>query len=244
MIDLESDHIQYNFSDSIQRLNEIISRSESDFKELDRIPARSELSFSNGFYVSCSALFVDIRYSSELTDIHKPRVLAKLYRAYISEVVAIMNGNPSCSEINVIGDGILGVFDTPDKSDIDGVFSTAARISSIVDILNYYYKKNGMEEITVGMGMSWGKALMVKAGYKGSGINDVIWMGEVVNDAFKLADYGNREKDDSEMMVSNVFHHNLNEDKKKLLERNAKRDCYHGDVVNGEMDKWYRTNCR
>jgi class 3 adenylate cyclase len=44
--------------------------------------------------------------------------------------------------------------------------------------------------IRSGIGMSYGRALMIKAGFNGSGINDVVYMGDVVNRASKLAGLG------------------------------------------------------
>ena len=35
---------------------------------------------------------------------------------------------------------------------------------------------------------------MIQAGYKGSGINEVIWMGDVVNDSAKLRHRGKLER--------------------------------------------------
>lgn len=141
-------------------------------------------------------------------------------------------------------DCVSGIFDTPSQTDIDSVFSTSAKVSSLIDILNYKLKVNKIREITVGIGAAWGRALMVKAGYKGSGINEVIWMGNVVNEASKLASYGNRENYDKEIMVSTAFHYNLNEANKKLLELNTIRNCYHGNVINTAMDAWYQQNCK
>jgi len=241
---MESNHIQYDLEDSVERMDEIISASDNSFQELKNIPSRDRLTFNNGFYTDCSALFVDIRKSSELTGKHTRPRLAKLYRTYISEVVAVMNGNPNCAEINVVGDCVSGIFDTPHKSDIDRTFSTAFSIASLIDIMNYKFKKNGFTELTIGIGLAYGRALMIKAGYKGSGINEVVWMGDVVNEASKLASYGNREYSDGEIMVSSSFQQNLKDENKKLLAWNSTRDCYHGDVVSVFMDKWYRQNCK
>lgn len=155
-----------------------------------------------------------------------------------------MNGNINCSEINIQGDSVWGIFDTPLKSDIDYTFGTAAQISSVIDTLNCKYKKKSIDPITVGIGMDYGRALMIKAGYIGSGINDVVWMGEVVNYASKLCSYGNKEWGDKEVMVSNVIQNNLNEHNQKLLEKNYNRNCYHGYVVNTEMDEWIKQNCK
>jgi class 3 adenylate cyclase len=240
---MESDHVEFKLEDSVSRINDIIMASDLTYEERKIIPSRNELTYTNGFYVLCSAIFVDIRESSDLTDFHRTKVLAKLYRAYISEVAAVMNGNVKCAEINVIGDCVSGIFDSPYKEDIDSVFSTSAMISSIIDIMNYRFKKNNMKEISVGIGMAYGRALMVKAGYKGSGISEVIWMGDVVNEASKLASYGNKESYDRETMVSSSIYTNLKESNQKLLELNLIRNCYHGDVINAAMNNWYKTNC-
>jgi class 3 adenylate cyclase len=236
--------IVYDYEKSFERIDNILESSENSFEELDSIPSRNKLTFTNGFYVNCSALFVDIRDSSSLPSKHNRPKLAKLYRSYISEVVAIMNGSIFCSEVNVVGDGILGIFATPTTLSIDHVFGTSAEISSLIDVLNCKFRKKSISEIVVGIGMSYGRALMIKAGYKGSEINDLIWMGDVVNYAYKLASYGNRTYSDHETMVSEVFYNNLNDDNKNLLSPNYNRSCYHGNVVNAEMNEWYNENCK
>lgn len=240
---MKSNYRTYNFDKSIERIDDILNESENVYEELNEIPSRDKLTFTNGFYVNCSALYVDIRDSSSLPDKHTRPKLAKLYRSYISEVVAIMNGNENCKEIVIEGDCVFGIFNTPYKSNINGVFSTAAQISSITDILNCKFKKKKIEEITIGIGMAYGRALMIKAGYSGSGINDVVWMGNVLNEAAKLCGYGNKEYYDKEMMVSKVFYNNLNDNNKSLLDYNNSRDCYHGNIVNTSMNDWYKENC-
>jgi class 3 adenylate cyclase len=91
--------------------------------------------------------------------------------------------------------------------------------------------------------MSYGRALMIKAGYKGSTINEVVWMGDVVNDASRLCGYGCQTWFDRQIMVSRGFRDNLNERNQGLLVWNSERGCYHGDVVNIAMENWYSENC-
>jgi class 3 adenylate cyclase len=83
---------------------------------------------------------------------------------------------------------------------------------------------------------------MIKAGYDGSGLNDVVWMGEVVNDARKLCAHGNRTIFDKEIMVASDFYSNLNDHNKSLLSWNKNRNCYHGNVINTGMDNWLKEN--
>ena len=94
----------------------------------------------------------------------------------------------------------------------------------------------------MGIGLAFGRILMIKAGYSGSGLNDVVWMGDVVNDSSKLCSYGNKTWRDREMMVSSDFQCNLNDHNKALLEWNSNRSCYHGNVINIAMDKWLKDN--
>lgn len=242
---MEGNYITYDHLKSFQRIDDIIAASDNSFEELKEIPSRDKLTFTNGFYVNCSALFVDIRNSSELPSKHKRPKLAKLYRCYLSEIVAVMNGEPCCAEVNIIGDGVLGIFNTTSKIGIWSVFSTAVRIASLIDVLNYKFKKNSIEEITVGIGMSYGRALMIKAGYIGSSINDVVWMGEVVNEAAKLSSYGNKNYlIDREIMVSSAVYINLHKSDQNLLTWNLTRNCYHGNIINVEMNEWYKENCK
>ena len=133
-----------------------------------------------------------------------------------------------------------GIFDTTYKNDVDELFSVAAKVSSMIDILNWRFDKKGYDQIDVGIGLDYGRALMLKAGYKGSGINDVIWMGDVVNGASVLCSYGNKRYNDKEIMVSSTFQDNLNDHNKDLLSWNSDRSCYNGYVVNTAMNNWLK----
>jgi class 3 adenylate cyclase len=238
---LKSNYKYYDFDKSLERLDEILNSS-SSFDDKDTIPKRDELTYTNGFYVNCSSLFVDLRDSSNLPKIHQKRVLAKIYRSYISEVVAIINGSKNCKEINIVGDCVSAIFETPFTSDIDDVFSIAARINSLIDILNYKLEKKGYTAIKAGIGISYGRVLMIKAGYKGSGINDVVYMGEAVNEASKMCSIASK-KISSPIVVTPVFYQNLNEDNQKLLEPYPSyfTEYYHGNVVNTVMYNWLKS---
>jgi class 3 adenylate cyclase len=233
---MESNHIAYDIAKSIIRIDSILSEQDTSFEELKEIPDRSKLTFTNGFYVNCSALFVDIRGSSKLPEKYRRPTLAKLYRTFLSEVVALINGNSACSEINIVGDCVSGIFNTPYPYTIDEVFVTAYKINTLIQIINNKFSKKGIDPITIGIGLSYGRALMVKAGYSGSSINDIVWMGDVVNEASELCSYGNKIlMIDAAIMVSRVFYGNLNDQHKNLLTYNSNRCCYHGNIIDNAM---------
>jgi len=170
--------------------------------------------------------------------------LARLYRAYISELVAILNGSTITREVNIVGDGVWGVFNTPSKSDIDEVFAMAFRANSLMKVLNYKMKKaNYNTPIRAGMGLAYGRALMIKAGHKGSTINDVVYMGDVVNRAAKLAAMGSKTSWDPPIYIDDTFRLNLNEHNQGLTSKNYGDDFFTSNAISIAMDKWYKSNC-
>lgn len=242
---MDSNHKSYDFEASFARIDGILAQSQSNYEEVDELPDRDRLTYTNGFYALCSALFVDIRDSSKLPTVYKRPALAKLYRAFISEVVAVMNGMAKAREINIVGDCVWSVTNTPYKTDIDDVFAAGFQINSLIKVLNYKLSKAGYSTpIRVGIGMSWGRALMIKAEYSGSGIADVVYMGDVVNRAAKLAAQGSSGYLVHPIMVDNDFAANLNEHNASLLSRDYARGCYSGYVVSTAMEDWYEENCK
>lgn len=239
---MKAEYSAYDFTKSRDRIDEILKGADADYKEKSSIPSRDDLTFTNGFNVECSALFVDIRGSKALNNKHKKPVLAKIYKTYISELVAILKNHPKINEISIEGDCVWGIFDTPYKSDINELFDTGARVSSLIDVLNIKYRKRGYSELTVGIGIAYGKSLLVKSGYKGSGINEVVWLGNLVSKAAELCSFGNKSWGDNEMMVSEAIYSNLNDNNKKLLSWSQERQCYHGNVINLSMNEWVKNN--
>lgn len=240
---MKSTGTNYDYVAGYNRMKGYLDSSDNNYQESNSLPSRESLTFSNGFYSNCSAMFIDIRKSSDLPNKYKRPALAKLYRAFISEVVAALDGCDLCQEVNIVGDGVWGVFNTPYKADINSTFSRAAMVASVLKFLNHELKKHGYEAINVGMGLAYGRALVIKAGFSGSGINDIVYMGDVVNRAAKLASHGLETWNDKELMVSDVFYNNLSSENQALLSYNYTRSAYHGTVVNSAMDEWYQKNC-
>lgn len=138
---MQANYKTYDFEKSRERMDEILNSSDNNYIESTKIPNIDDLTYNNGQYVSCSALFIDIRGSKELATKHQKKVLAKIYRAYISELVALLNGNTNIRQIYIEGDCVWGVFNTETKAQIDRVFQTAFEANSLIHTLNIKLKK-------------------------------------------------------------------------------------------------------
>lgn len=87
--------------------------------------------------------------------------------------------------------------ETPYTSSIDYVSTVVCYANTLKNLLNAKLTKKGFSVLKFGIGVDYGRALMIKAGYSGSGINDVIYMGEVVNSAAHLAHKAGRSWNNS-----------------------------------------------
>ena len=154
---MEATNTTYNLQDSLQRMDDILN-SQNICEERDSIPSRNTLTFTNGYYVNCCAIFVDICGSSDLTNEHTRPVLAKIYRSFISELVALFNGENTCKEISINGDCVWGVFEL--QNNMNEMIDIAAKASSLIDILNIKLRRKGYQTIEVGIGIDYGRALV------------------------------------------------------------------------------------
>jgi len=239
---MEVSHSNYNYKNSLQRIDEIFNSSDYDYQEHNGIPSRDNLTFKNGYYVDITVVFIDIRGSKELSSAHTRPVLAKIYRAYISEIIAVMKGDETINEIYIEGDGVWAVFNTTSNDEVNRVFETVARISSLIDILNIKLKRKKYSNIEVGIAIEDGESLFMKAGYKGSGINEVVWIGKCVGEAAKLSGYGSRDYDDKRLMISEKVHDMLNDKYQSYMQWSSKRECYQGNIYDEYMNKWVEKN--
>lgn len=88
--------------------------------------------------------------------------------------------------------------------------------------------------------VDWGRALMIKAGHKGSGINEVVYMGDVVNRAAHLAHEAGRQWTNP-IWVGEEFGANLNEQNRSMLTSSYSPSIgtyLSGDVVDSAMNAW------
>ncbi len=238
---MDGNYRSYSYSGSSDRIKTILDQPAGTFTEVDDLPDRDKLTFTNGFYGMCSAIFIDIRDSSGLTSKHKRPTLAKIYRAFISEMVAVLNSDPYVREVNIVGDCVWAVYNTPSTRDINDVFSVASRANTLLKLLNHHYAKKGMDPLKIGIGIDYGRVLMIKAGFSGSGINDVIYMGDVVNRAAHLAHEAGRGWYTDPIYIGGVFHQNLNDHNQKLLTSKYVTNLgtvYTGNVIENEMNEW------
>ena len=193
----------YDYKAGSQRISNILNQ-DMDEEESKRIPPESQLTYSNGYTMWVGAIFVDIRNSTELFSNRNRDMVTRIARSFISEVIQILQSDPY-AEIGIRGDCVYGIYSTPTKNGIYLLLEKAIYINTLMKLLNKHYTKKGYPHIKIGIGLAANEDLVVKAGVRGSGINDRIWIGEAVSAASNLSKYGNKNGFQPIVMSSTVY---------------------------------------
>ena len=182
----------YDYRAGKKRIKEILD-NKLEVKN-EKIPKTdsSEFTYDNSFYHWVGAIFVDIRDSSTLFSEEDKIEISKIIRSFTSEIIEILRDDNNLREIGVRGDCVYGIYSTPLKSDILELADKTFYINTFMSMLNKLLKEKGFLEIKVGIGMAVNEELVVKAGRKGTGINNAVWIGDAVTKASNLSSLGNK----------------------------------------------------
>ncbi|MFP3727478.1 adenylate/guanylate cyclase domain-containing protein [Priestia filamentosa] len=257
---MRTNHQPFNLEKSLERINAILNDSNT-YHEANDVPKIEDLTFNNGKYVKCVGFFIDLRGSTDLikTQGRKSKTLARVYRAYISEIVAIVNSFKSCKEVNIVGDCVSAIFageKENSKRPVIEALQAATASNGIMSVLNVKFKRKwgrDFKEIKAGIGIALGRALVIKAGFSGSGINDLIYMGDVVNRASKMCGLAYKEFSEP-ICVTEVVYSSSGSYKfglgNSITYQDFLKENYHpkhgkvytGDFMSKDVHDWIRDN--
>lgn len=231
----------FSFEKSLADLDKMLDDNRAGVEELNSLPEDPEETCKKTLYAYCSVIYVDIRMKNDWIDATKRTIYAKVYRSLVSQLISLFESCKLCYDINNNEKAIWAIFNTKYKRNIDEVISLVAQVNSMLKTLNFKISKRQWPSIAWGIGVSYDRALLI---YVKDGINSCghLFLGPVLKTAARLASYGNQTYFDSPIMISDIFYSNLNDEHKKLFTDNKEHNCYQGNIINIEMDEWYKKN--
>lgn len=238
----------YDYEKGKQRVESILNIKTS-VESVDSIPIdESRWTYDNGIKSWVTSIFVDLRGSTQFFSEGKKEDVARTIRAYTSEIIEIMKSSTLTREIGVRGDCVYGVFSTPSKESTNEIFQTCIWINTYIKMLNKLLKKKNLNSVSAGIGMATSKDLIIKAGKKGSGINERVWIGEALAKADHLSKVtcksDGRETTSLPIAISMTTYININKfsNNMNLLRKHEFQDFYITNAIRAKMDKWIDSN--
>ena len=237
--------MSYNYKDGKQRIQNILN-SYVEIVNKKSVPlTESEWTYVNGIQTWISAIFIDLRDSSEFLMSGNKVNVTKTLRSYASEIIEILNGSTLVREIGVRGDGIYGIFSTPTKQSVYEVLGLTYWINTYMRMLNELLSQKGYIKVKAGIGMATSEDLIAKIGRKGTGINDKAWIGECLAEADRLSKVTNKKYNYYTTTKPIAINSTALENSIKISSKvgeffvyDDKLKCYFGDVIKVEFNDW------
>lgn len=238
----------FNFNESKQRIIDVLS-DKTKIEEKEYVPSSdSTLTYENGIKSWVCAIFIDIRDSSSYFE-KNPDIVARVMRAFIQELIALIKDNDSklhiLREIGIRGDCVYAIYTAPLKEHINNVLNVATHIISLNNMFQRILYKNHFPTFDIGIGIGANEDVVVKVGKAYTDVNDKIWIGKAVVDASNLSCYGNSKTTNCKtIVISQCVFANLNDNDKILFQKSNinGETIYHGDFYFSEERDWVEKN--
>lgn len=236
---------RYNYKEGLKRIKDILS-SDVVIDERDILPKDGN-TYDNAFYGWVSAIFVDIRNSTELFSDGDRIKVSRLVRAFTSEIIEILRKDDNLREIGIRGDCVYAIYATPTIDDVYNIADLTFWANTFMKMLNKALNIYSLPMITAGIGMATARELVVKAGKKGSGIDSRVWIGKAVVYASKLSGMANKHGN-APILFSKLAYTNFvdalekkNSEAKSWFTKSFDLNVgeyYRANIVKTEFDKW------
>lgn len=230
--------MSYDYKKGKKRVEEILDNVIQITKN-SGIPSDDNFTFKNGYYDWVTAIFIDIRNSSELFSkkgLNDKKKTAKLIRAFTSEIIEILRDSDNLKEIGIRGDCVYAIYNTSSKEKIFECANKTFYVNTYLNMLNKLLEERGEERFKAGIGMASDQELVIKAGKSYANINAKVWIGDAVTRASNLSGLGEK-KISHRLVYSELSYNNFIMELKK---QNADaEEWFHVGVDEGGKKYYY-----
>lgn len=178
---------------------QVVQRVEADIKKIATgqlttsttqiIPNIEDVSYSESKILETSVLHIDMRGSTDIVRAFSAIDALKIYKIFHGTIVTVARYKKARVR-TFAGDRVGVVFDVTKRVSSNAV-ETALLMQAVLEcVVNPYLLQKFRYEIKYGIGISVGEMLVGRIGQYGTSNNDLVWLGEAMNVASKLADEG------------------------------------------------------
>ncbi|MDD4063597.1 MAG: adenylate cyclase [Bacilli bacterium] len=245
--------MSYDYKKSKENiLNVLTSKTKIEKRNIPK--NEDEFTYENGVKSWIGAIFIDIVDSTSLFKNQKEDIISRVIRSFSSEIIDILKNNDKLRKLGLRGDSVYAVYSAEYKSDLVSIFRLAYQINTFMIMFNKLLENNHFPTITAGIGLGASEDLVIKAGKKRSGYNDLIFIGNAVVDASNLSGEANRRSIGG-IAMNSVFYSNIIDELKKENTNyetwikpkyassygyNSAIQFYHCDIIQTDFDKWIK----
>lgn len=163
-----------------------IIRTQINTSKAFKVPEITDVSHAEAKTITTSVLHIDMRGSTNIIRQFNAVDALKIYKIFHATMVsvALFKGG----KVRTFAGDRIGVLFDPSRS-VDDAVETALLMQGVIEqILNPIFQERAGYSIQYGIGVDYGIMLVGRIGQYGNSNNDLVWVGEAMNVASKLAD--------------------------------------------------------
>ena len=229
------DTVPYSLDESLTRI-EALKDIPNQYVEDPTTEGGNQAREAGVFIANRTVLCVSISEETEKKD--KAMLAAKRWRTLLSEINAIAAAYRKGGILEIQDNNVFIILDTPYKVDVEAAIDMAARVKSLVDIINFVYKD--LTTISVVIGIDYGEVLLLKRKtYQDKDEADVEnCKGQAKNRAGSLTNY-----EAGYVVISNSVMRNLSTVYRDFFNSRIEgsKDVFSGSIINTQMNNWIKS---
>lgn len=230
----------YNIEESIYRIEKVLAPSNAIIK----VDGDYDIaSLEPHQTVDCKMACLSVTMHINKFDIDKNENLYKQYKCILSEVGAIVNEIKEAIEYTVLSKNILATLIRVSNEDkLDKIIDAAAKICSLLNILNRKFVEHSLGAISIGVGVSYNNARLTKETFREGLDSEMLWYGDVVDESIKLSQNARTGFLGNSLMITKSVYELLSESYRNFFTYDNTVDAFVSSLINKNMEAWLKDN--
>lgn len=182
-----------------------------EFRESTTIPEVSNhLKYTEIVEMHLAMLFVDIKGYTKLVQDQNPKKIARIMTLYVTEMGAAIRHHEG-TIVSIEGDGLLAAFNAKENHKFNAcekAVRCAVTMNTLLEfVVNKRLKDIGYDTLNCRYGVDYGRVIIKRAGIRGEGKNELLFIGKATNHASKFLSIASS----NELVISEDVYTNLSE---------------------------------
>lgn len=233
---MKLEYKQFDFAETLRDIDSVL------LPECDKlVPKNQFLPSSEIGADSAFAGVVAVCVRMKAYDNSKLEILQKAYELVRHVMLDIFRDNADCIDIICMGRYFVGIFNTPVKSNIDGLIVTMSKLNAALSVLDIKLHKRLNMRVEGNCGCDYGELFRVQTSVNNNKKWGT-WHGAALNMAILYAEK-ERQNDVNGTIISENIRENIKDDFAKFFPKYDSGLCgYWASLVDSVMFEWVKTN--
>ena len=233
---MKLEYRQFDFAETLRDIDSVL------LPECDNLVPKNQFLPSSEIGADCAfAGVIAVCVRMKAYDNNELGILQKAYELVRHVMLDIFRDNADCIDIICMGRYFVGIFNTPVKTNVDGLIVTMSKLNAALSVLDIQLQKRFNMRIEGNCGCDYGELFRVQTSVN-KNENWGTWHGAALNMAILYAEK-ERQNDVNGTIISENIKGNIKDDFAKFFPKYDSELCgYWAYLVDSVMFEWVKGN--